>query len=59
MSEVLQLLRMPVRAIITCKPAIYSKWRFSCACRAITISLKNPSRDRVFHRFWWVLANSL
>ena len=24
---------MPVRAII--KPAIYSEWRFSCACRAI------------------------
>ena len=37
---------MPVRAII--KPAIHSEWRFSCACRAITISLKSPSHDRIF-----------
>ena len=39
---------MPVRAII--KPAIYTEKRFSCACRAITISLKTPSRD-IFRRF--------
>ena len=32
---------MPVRAII--EPAIYREKRFSCACRAITISLKTPS----------------
>ena len=51
MSEVLQLLRMPVRAIITCKPAIYSKWRFSCACRAISVLLKTPSRGKIFCRF--------
>ena len=25
--------------------------RFSCACQAITISLKTPSRDRIFCRF--------
>ena len=37
---------MPVRAII--KPVIYSEWRFSCACRAIMISLKSPSRDGFF-----------
>ena len=40
---------MPLRAII--KPVIYSEWRFSCACRAITISLRSQSRDRIFHRF--------
>ena len=40
---------MPVRAII--KPAIYREKRFSCACRAITILLKSPSRDRIFRRF--------
>ena len=40
---------MPVRAIF--KPAIYREKRFSCACRAITISLKTPSRDRIFRRF--------
>ena len=37
---------MPVRAII--KPAIYREKQFSGACRAITISLKTPSRDRIF-----------
>ena len=40
---------MPVRAIF--KPAIYLKKQFSCACRATTISLKTPSRDRIFRRF--------
>ena len=40
---------MPVRVII--KPAIYREKRFSCACRAITISLKTLSRDRIFRRF--------
>ena len=40
---------MPVRAII--KPAIYREWRFSCACRAIMISLKTPSCDRIFRTF--------
>ena len=30
---------MHVRAII--KPSIYSEWRFSCACWALTISLKS------------------
>ena len=40
---------MPVRAII--KPAIYSKRQFSCACRAITISLESPSPNKIFHRF--------
>ena len=33
------------------KPTIYSEWRFSCACRAITISLKTPSHNRIFRRF--------
>ena len=37
---------MLVRAII--KPVIYSEWQFSCACRATMISLKTPSRDRIF-----------
>ena len=40
---------MPVRAIIM--SAIYREKRFSCACRAITISLKTPSRDMIFRRF--------
>ena len=33
------------------KPAIYREKRFSCACRAIRISLKTPSRDRIFRGF--------
>ena len=36
---------MPVRAII--KPAIYREKRFSCACRAIRISLETPWPDRI------------
>ena len=40
---------MHVRAII--EPAIYCEKRFSCACQAVMISLKTPSRDRIFRRF--------
>ena len=31
--------------------SLYREKRFSCACRAITISLKTPSCDRIFRRF--------
>ena len=31
--------------------SLYRENRFSCACRAITIWLKTPSRDRIFSRF--------
>ena len=47
---------MPVRAVI--KLAIYTEWRFSCACRAITISLKSPSLDRIFRRFGGLRLNA-